>query len=109
MKTAILVELDYKGNYERFALTEAEFKRFYPNTYQTLGCEEGFDTLKPFVHIWFKKTRVGSENWVNFFTDMSWGLSESDIKNGNLAYIDPENALTFRNILLQYDRVLGRQ
>lgn len=109
MKTAILVELDYKGCYERFALTEAEFKRFYPNTYQTLGREEGSDTLKPLVHIWFKKTRIGSENWINFFTDMAWGLPESDIENGNLAYIDPENAITFRNILLQYDRVLGRQ
>lgn len=109
MKTTILVELDYKGNYERFALTEAEFKRFYPNTYQTLGCEEGSDTLKPLVHIWFKKTRIGSANWINFFTDMAWGLPESDIENGNLAYIDPENAITFRNILLQYDRILGRQ
>ena len=108
MKTAILVELDYKGCYERFALTEAEFKRFYPNTYQTLGCEEDSVTLKPLVHIWSKKTRIGSENWINFFTDMSWGLPESDIKNGNLAYVDPENAITFRNILLQYDRVLGR-
>lgn len=102
MKTAILVELDYKGCYERFALTEAEFKRFYPNTYQTLWCEEGSDTLKPLVYIWFKKTRIGSEDWVNFFTDMSWGLPESDIRHRNLAYVDTENAIAFRNMLLQY-------
>lgn len=101
-KAVILVELDYKGNYERFALTEAEFKKFYPDTYKTLGCDEGSDTLRPLVHIWFKKTHTESEDWINFFTDMTWGLPESDIKNGNLAYIDPENALTFRNILLQY-------
>lgn len=104
MKTAILVELDYKGYYERFALTEAEFKRFYPNTYKNLGCEEGTDTLKPLVHIWFKKTKVESNDWTNFFTDMAWGLPDSDVENGNLAYIEPENAIAFRSLLLQYDK-----
>lgn len=102
MKTAILVELDYKGYYGRFALTEEEFKKFYPNTYKNFGCDEGTDTLRPFVHIWFKKTRVGSEDWINFFTDMSWGLPESDVENENLAYVKPENAIAFRNILLRY-------
>lgn len=101
-KAAILVELDYKGYYERFALTEAEFKKFYPNIYKNFGCDEGTDTLRPFVHIWFKKTHTESEDWINFFTDMSWGLPESDIKHRNLAYVDPENAIAFRNMLLQY-------
>lgn len=101
-KTAILVELDYKGCYERFALTEFEFKKYYPDTYKTLGCDEGSDTLKPLVHIWFKKTMTESEDWIKFFTDMSWGLPESDIESGNLAYIEPENAITFKQILIIY-------
>lgn len=108
MKTAILVELDYKGNYERFALTKKEFKKYYPDTYKTLGCDEGSDTLRPSVHIYFKKTQIESEDWINFFTDMTWGVPESDIENGNLAYINPERALTFRNILLQYAKKLRR-
>lgn len=101
-KTAILVELDYKGYYERFALTEFEFKNMYPITYENLGCEKGSDTIRPFVHIWFKKTTTESEDWINFFTDMSWGLPDSDVESGNLAYIEPENAITFKQILMSY-------
>lgn len=99
-KTAILVELDYKGYYERFALTEFEFKEYYPDTYKTLGCDEGSDTIRPLVHIWFKKTTTGSEDWIKFFTDMSWGLPDSDVESGNIAYIEPEYAITFKQILI---------
>lgn len=102
---AILVEMDYKGNYERFALTPEEFEKKFPETFKNFGHFEGVvntlkgdelssfeycdsDTLRPMVHIWFCSTNIGSEVWENFFTDMAWGLPESDIESGNLAYID---------------------
>ena len=103
---AILVEMDYKGYYERFALTPEEFEKEFPDTYKNFGPFESVvntlkkggelssfdysdsDTLRPMVHIWFCPTHVGSELWDTFFTDMEWGLSESDIESGNLAYID---------------------
>ena len=87
---AILVELDYKGYYSRFALTEKEFKKEYPDTFAIFGPlkEANTDTIKPMVHIWFCPCSVGDEKWVRHFTDMSYGLSESDIEAGNLAYVD---------------------
>lgn len=103
---AVLVEMDYKGYYERFALTPEEFEKEFPETYKHFGPFNGVvntlekdgalssfehsdsDTLRPMVHIWFCSTDVGSEVWENFFTDMEWGLPESDIESGNLAYID---------------------
>lgn len=87
---AILVEMDYKGYYERFALTPEEFEKTFPETYKSFGpIEEGnSDTLKPLVHIWFEPCIVGDASWEDFFTDMEQGLPESDIASGNLAYID---------------------
>lgn len=91
MQKAILVERDYKGEFERFALTPEEFEQefgsclaegmLYPdndgNTY----------TLRPLVHVWYCATTVGSEMWDTFFTDMEWGMAYGDIESGNLAYI----------------------
>lgn len=87
---AILVEMDYKGYYERFALTPEEFKEEFPETFEHFGpiVESNSDTLKPFVHIWFEPCVVGDASWDVFFTDMEAGLPESDIESGNLAYID---------------------
>lgn len=104
--SAILVEMDYKGYYERFALTSEEFEKEFPETFERFGPFEGVvnslrkggelssfeysdsDTLRPMVHIWFCPTNIGSDLWETFFTDMEWGLPESDIESGNLAYID---------------------
>lgn len=87
---AILVERDYKGEYERFALTEEEFQREFPETYAHFGPIEksDTDTLRPLVHIWFCPCFVGDEVWNRFFTDMSDGLPNSDIESGNLATVN---------------------
>ena len=86
---AILVERDYKGEYERFALTPEEFETEFPETYKAFGPlgDSGVDTLNPLVHIWFEPCLVGDENWNMFFTDMSAGLPKSDIETGNLACV----------------------
>ena len=85
---AILVERDYKGEYERFALTPDEFKAQFPETYETFGiAEANSDTLKPLVHIWFAPCEVGDQTWNKFFTDMESGLPDSDVESGNVATI----------------------
>lgn len=86
---AILVERDYKGEYERYALTPEEFKEEYPDVYKKCGPIEGINsvTLSPMIHITFERCTVGGEVWNNFFTDMKMGLPDSDIESGNLAYI----------------------
>lgn len=86
---AILVERDYKGTYERYALTPEEFKNEYPDTYEKLFItgESNTDTIGPMVHIYFEPCVVGDDAWNTFFTDMTWGLPESDIASGNHAYI----------------------
>lgn len=86
---AILVERDYKGVYERFALTPEEFEKTFPDTYKHFGPinESNSDTLKPMVHIWFSPVVVGDSQWNDFFIDMEEGLPDSDIEAGNLAYI----------------------
>lgn len=86
---AILVELDYKGSYQRFALTPEEFKERYPGTYAIFGpiTECNSDTLKPMVHICFSPCVVNDDKWTTFFSDMEDGLPQSDIDCGNLAQI----------------------
>lgn len=98
---AILVEMDYKGYYKRFALTPEEFEKEFPETYEHFGpVEEGnSDTLKPLVHIWFEPCVVGDGSWDSFFTDMEAGLPESDIESGNLAYIDFNQFQSLRQYL----------
>ena len=83
---AILVERDYKGIYERFALTHEEFKEEYP--------EVAIDTIEsdsyteaPLVHIWYRPCVVGDEMWNLFFNDMTWELPTIDIECGNFAYV----------------------
>lgn len=86
---AIIVELDYKGQYKRFAMTEEEFRRVFP-TSPLEDAEDGdSDTIRPLVHIWYRSNiEVGGDVWNTFFTDMEDGLPESDIESGNLAYVD---------------------
>lgn len=87
--SVILVELDNKGYYERFALTPEEFQKEFPKAYENFAPieESNSITIRPLVHIWFEPCKVGDEKWNTFFTDMKEGLPESDIDSGNLAYI----------------------
>lgn len=86
---AVLVEVDYKGYYLRFALTPEEFKKEFPETVEHLGLEKAnSDTIKPLVHIWFEPCVVGDDAWKKHFHDMTYGLPDSDIEKGNYAYID---------------------
>ena len=98
---AILVERDYKGQYERFALTPKEFQEEYPDTYKNFGpiVMAHTDTIAPLVHIWFEPTVVGSPEWNRHFTDMEWGLSQSDIESGNLAYVREDFMKSLRQYL----------
>ena len=95
---AILVERDYKGIYERFALTPAEFAEEFP---EVTGNISGPDTctLAPLVHIWFCPCNVHDNTWKTFFEDMSWGFAESDVSDGNLACIRYDMAKSLRQYL----------
>jgi len=86
---AILVERDYKGVYERFALTPEEFSSQFPDlSKKSLPAVEAKTyTISPLVHIWFEPCVVGDAAWQRHFTDMKWGIPDSDITAGNLAYI----------------------
>ena len=83
---AILVERDYKGIYERFALTPEEFKEEYPEVDIDIIEQDSY-TEAPLVHIWYRPCIVGSEMWNLFFTDMTWELPSVDIEFNNLAYV----------------------
>lgn len=83
-----IVELDDSGNYERFALTESDFKLEYPDTDIDRMRDGDTDTLKPFTHIWAKEVTIGDDDWKAHFTDMEQGLPDSDIEDGNLAYVN---------------------
>ena len=82
-----LVELNDKGTYKRFALTCAKFREMYPELIEK-DKENGDETISPMVHIWYAKAHVGDESWNTFFTDMSAGLSNAEIEDGNLARIE---------------------
>ena len=80
---AILIERDYKGIYERFALTPDEFIAEFPDIANITT--QGTYTISPMVHIWYSPCIVGDNMWNLFFTDMTWGLPDTDINIGNLA------------------------
>lgn len=89
-KKVMLVERDYKGCYERFALTFDEFQNEFPEiteSEENWKNSSGSYTLYPLVHIWYCPCIIGDPMWNLFFTDMYWGLSEGDIEDGNDAYI----------------------
>lgn len=81
----VLVERDYKGCYERFALTQEEFYRSYPDV--ATDKDDGVYYEKPMVNIWFKKTEIKSPEWIRFFSDMTYEIPESDVDAGNVASI----------------------
>lgn len=88
---AVIVERDYKGEYERYALSPEEFQReFGPRLEEDMppaDAEAQTYTLRPMVHVWYRLTSVNSKEWAAFFTNMTSGLPESDIAAGNIAYI----------------------
>ena len=89
--SAVLVELDYKGQYMRFALTPEEFEKKYPEVVADCdwpAAEADTYTISPLVHIWFKPCQINDEAWKTFFTNMEWGLSEMDLDARNLPWID---------------------
>lgn len=104
----ILVERDYKGQYERFALTPEEFENEFPDTYQNFGPieESNTDTLRPLVHIWFAPCVVGDETWQRHFSDMEYGLPESDIEAGNLAYVREDMMQSLKKYLPEKEQSL---
>ena len=83
---AILVERDYKGIYERFALTPEEFKEEYPEVDIDIIEQDSY-TEAPLVHIWYRPCIVGDETWNNFFENMEWQLPSIDIECRNLACV----------------------
>jgi len=97
----MLVERDYKGIYERYALTFDEFAMEYPVLWSDIKQKKSIlqdsYTEQPLVHIWYCPTSVGSTEWIRFFTDMSWGMSESDIEQKNFASIRLDLAQSLRN------------
>lgn len=100
----VLVELDYKGSYNRYALTIEEFnEEFGPRLKEDMpgpSEQSASYTLRPTVHIWYELAEVGSPHWEKFFTDMEAGLPESDIKEGNLAHIDFEDLRSLADVVI---------
>lgn len=70
----------------------------FPEIEPTAHNETDTATFAPLVHIWFCTCNVGDDLWNTFFTDMMWGLSETDINSGNLAYIRTD----FMKSLIKY-------
>lgn len=99
----VLAERDYKGQYERFALTCEEFRERYPECFAEAAVEEGTITIKPLVHLYYKRTVIGGKEWEEFFTDMKAGISDSDINRGNIAYIRSDLAGDLKNIIYRYE------
>lgn len=97
----ILCELNYKGDYERFALTEAEFKDVF-SVFMNMDVpnQTGSSyTLRPMVHIWYRTATLGGPDWDAFFTDMQDGLPDSDIENGICAYIREDRMSALKSFL----------
>ena len=86
----VLVERDYDGQYERFALSVEEFKQefleHYPDMIKPSEEPEAY-TITSLVYIWYQLSPVGDGLWNTFFSDMTWGLPIRDIKNRNFACI----------------------
>ena len=105
----ILVEIDAKGYYYRFALTLNEFQTKYKKSRPDIpgAVEHGYTyTLRPMVHMWYMLTKVGSTEWCNFFTDMTWGLPQSDIEAGNIACVAEEEFGELLDAYREFDKGL---
>lgn len=102
--TVVLVEIDYKGDFKRYALTQEEFQQEFEKRLEEMPAPDMKGqtfTFRPMVHIWYQQTEIGSELWNTFFTDMEFGMSKGDIENGNLAYVEMDSMLSLRKFLKQ--------
>ena len=99
-KLAVIIEIDYKGSYERFALTPDEFSdcfREYIPCGMSVPAHEGSTfTLRPLVHAWYMLTEVGSLTWNEFFSERACGLPESDVRSGNIARVSLDDTLSLK-------------
>lgn len=89
----VLIELDYKGYYQRFAFLPEEFAEAFPEPWADMGntIEAGHEdsyTVRPLVHIWYRATYVNDHVWNEFFTNMTDGIPESDVEENNLATVE---------------------
>lgn len=95
----VIVECDYKGSYYRYALTQDEFRKEYTDVRSDMP-EPDEDaqsfTTRPMVHIWYKLCGIRSDEFSTFFTDMTWGLCQSDIDNNNLAVVNLDECKSLR-------------
>lgn len=96
---AVIIEKDYKGTYSRYALTAEEFEHKYQNFDNNIPAPTikgiGY-TTRPLVHMWYQLVKTDSELWTQFFTNMFWGLPESDIENNNPAYVALDECILLR-------------
>lgn len=102
---AVIVECDYKGSYSRYALTPDEFSKDYINARPEMpepDAEAQSFTTRPMVHIWYMLCDIYSDEFEKFFTDMTWGLCQSDIDNDNLAVIDLAECKSLRERVSEY-------
>ena len=88
----VIIELDCKGSYSRYALTIQEFnEEFEEHLKKDMPgpIDQGSSyTLRPLVHMWYMIAEKNDHFWEKFFTDMEFGLSKNDIKEVNIAHID---------------------
>lgn len=109
---AVLIEVDRKGYFQRYALTPKEFHETFAERLQN-GMPKSQDKwqnyeLRPMVHMWYCEASVGDDLWNTFFTDMEYGLSEGDIESGNLAYIERNEMQSLSQYLPNMECGTGR-
>ena len=83
---AVIIERDYKGIFERYALPRDTFVQWYPDSAAPTE-DSNTDTISPLVHLWYQVVEVGGEMWSTFFTDMTWGLEHEGEDGADEAYI----------------------
>ena len=88
----VLVELNYKGIHNRYALTIQEFnEKFHESLQNDMAKptdQSGSYTLSSLIHIWYLVVEKNDHYWERFFSDMTYGIPESDIEKGKIAHID---------------------
>lgn len=108
MMLAVICEINSNGYYSRFALTTNEFMNEYEEYLLRANYprEEwsSFYFNRPDVSIDYMLVDMPSKDWERFFTDMYWGLPESDQPefNDNPAYIDLDSCKSLRKHVAKY-------
>ena len=97
---AIIIELDYKGSYSRYAYTQDEWGDVYRKSIPTPTTTGDSYTLRPLVHLWSKLVEINGKEWTNFFTNMGYGLPDSDIADNNFAHVDFDECLSLKDAVL---------